>query len=392
MKKKVLLVSAGVSNSGHGLVYLTNLYQKISASITVFVPDDAKINLENFTPTDIYKSNIKFSSISREHFKIYGLLSPIIRGLSRMRLSIKFHQDLLIHLKSNHYDVVHILDSDYIAYIYLQNKISKTAKTVYTLHASDFELRGASFATIYKSIIKYFLRDALNKTSHVICHGVWMKDRLLNSFPVLKNKILAIDYPSNSYSHFNKNEIRSSLNLPENKIIISFIGMIRKDKKIEIALEAFSMLNDNYHLIVAGSLADYNESEIIDLIDDNNIKDRTSIKLGYLDKSEYENYFKASDIFLSTHSDKFPSASGPVSDARTFGIPVVVPPGGQLEQYVNQYNVGEVAFKHDVDSFKIACEKIGVGKLKKHENVIEVSNKLSWDNFSKKHLNVYENL
>ena len=104
---------------------------------------------------------------------------------------------------------------------------------------------------------------------------------------------------------------------------------------------------------------------------------------------EYEDNFKASDIFLSTHSDSFPSASGPVSDARSYGVPVVVPPKGQLEMYVNINKVGQVANSHNAKDFADACLLVNSNIDQYKNNVIKVSQSLSWESFVNRHISIY---
>ena len=71
-----------------------------------------------------------------------------------------------------------------------------------------------------------------------------------------------MDYPSNEFDEYDKKKIREKLALPKNKIVISFLGMIRKDKKIEIAINIMRKLPEKYHLLIAGVLADYKEQDI----------------------------------------------------------------------------------------------------------------------------------
>lgn len=388
---KVLLVSSSVSNLGHGNVYLKNIYKYLKGIDTdVFVPNDAILEHTKIEVNKIYKSDLNFSKLSRQNYTKYGKLGMIKRGFDRLINGINFHNDLVKHLKVKNYDVVHILDSEYISYWYLCKKIKKfPIKLVYTLHASDFNLQSFSIGSMYKYLVKSMLKTSFNNTSHVVCHGEWIKDRLVLAFPKIKNKISGIDYPSNAYSQIDKVKLKAELGIPLDKTIISFLGMIRRDKKIEVAIHAIKYLPDNFHFVIAGSLSDYNREQIEDLIKEAEIEKKVTKTLKYLTEKEYENNFKASDIFLSTHSDSFPSASGPVSDARSFGVPVVVPPKGQLEKYVNINKVGQVAQNHNPKDFAEACIVVNRNIDFYKDNVIKASKSLSWKSFVDKHIDIY---
>ena len=232
---KILLVSSSVSNKGHGIIYLTKLAEHLSTEldVKVFVPRDSKLSSPVFKKKEnIIKSIVDCSITSREKYIKYGKFGLVIRGVNRLSTGISFFKSLIRHLKDNKYDVVHILDSEYISFIYLITKVSgfKETRFVTTIHASDFNFQSLSLSTIYKSIVAFFLKKVLNKVSYVICHGNWIKERLIVAFPDIKEKILGINYPSNEFEWYDKNLIREKLNISKNDKIVSFLGMIRRDK------------------------------------------------------------------------------------------------------------------------------------------------------------------
>lgn len=391
--KKILLVSPSTSNSGHGVVYLTKLYENISKeqNVKVFVPCDTKLDPLNFKPTDLIKSKVGFSSISREKYAKYGKLGQFKRGFNRLKAGVSFFKTLLEYLRKEKFDVIHILDAEYVSYIYLSKKLSKVQETklVYTIHASDFNFQSISISTLYKSIIAGYLRKALSNTSYIVCHGEWIKDRLTKSFPNIERKITGYNYPSDEYKNFDKIAIRKELGISENIKIISFLGMIRRDKRIEFAFEVLKLLPKDYKMLVAGSLSDYKKEQIESLIREMQIQEKIISDFRYLTLEEFDHYFKAGDIFLSTHSDKFPSASGPVSDSRTYGLPVVVTPGGQLEQYVNREKVGITPEGSKPEDFAEAITNLFDNIDLYKRNVRHASKKFSWESFSRKHMEIY---
>mgnify|MGYP005998060989 FL=1 len=113
---KVLLVSGSVSSSGHGTVYLKNIHKNLEDIDTdVFVPNDAILTDTNIDIDRIHKSDLNFSKVSRQNYVKYGKLGMVKRGFDRVSNGIKFHKDLVKYLKTKNYDVVHILDSEYIS-------------------------------------------------------------------------------------------------------------------------------------------------------------------------------------------------------------------------------------------------------------------------------------
>ncbi|GAA0714315.1 glycosyltransferase family 4 protein [Aquimarina litoralis] len=393
---KILLVSPSTSNSGHGVIYLTKLYENIAKKhqVKVYVPNDTKLKSDDFNGGDLIKSTIEFSFTSREKYAKYGKLGQIIRGFNRLRTGISFFKGLLEFVEKEKFDVIHVLDAEYVSYIYLANRIKNIlgTKLIYTIHASDFNFQSISVSTIYKSIVGRFLKKALVNTDYVVCHGDWIKERLVKSFPKIEQKILGYNYPSNEYKEYNKAEIRNKLGIDQEAKIISFLGMIRRDKRIEFAFEVIKLLPQEYKLLVAGSLSDYKEEYIRKMMKEMGIEEKVISDFRYLSLEEFDYYFKAGNIFLSTHSDKFPSASGPVSDSRTYGLPVVVTPGGQLEQYVNAEKVGIAPNGSSPQDFVDAIEDIFGNEDLYTKKVIEASKRFSWESFANKHVEVYEKI
>ena len=391
--KKILLVSPNTSNSGHGVVYLTKLYEYLSkqCDVHVFVPQDTKIDINLFKKDNVIKSTVGFSFISREEYTKYGKFGQVIRGFNRLKTGKTFYKTLLNYLSNNEYDIVHVLDSEYLSFIYFARRM-KTVELIYTIHASDFNFQSFSLSTIYKSVVAVFLKKALSLTAHIVCHGEWIKNRLLISFPNIKGKISSFIYPSDEYKKYNKTKVREKLKVDKGTVLISFLGMVRRDKRIEVALDTIKLLPNKYKLLIAGSLADYSLKDINNLIEEKNVSDRIIRDFRYLTDLEFKDYFMASDVFLSTHDPNFPSASGPVSDARTYGLPVVVTPGGQIDQYVHSEKVGVVSQGSEASNYSDAIIKL-YDRIETFEgNVIRASHDFSWQSFSNAHMALYNEI
>lgn len=389
---KILLVSSSAGNLGHGLKYLEMLHFHLSKeeNVSIFVPND--VDLPKTLQIEQVKSPVSFAFTSREKYLRFGSLAQLVRGFDRLKYGILFFKTLISHVKNENYDIVHILDSEYISLIYCLNKAKqvRNSKFVITIHASDFGFENLTISTIYKSTIAFFLKKSFNNVIGVVCHGEWIKKRLLKTFPNIKGKIVAFDYPSSSYNDYGKTITEDLFDKYGDSRIVLFIGMIRKDKRIELALDTIQQLPNNYKLLIAGSLSDYTIAEIEKLIDDRGIGSKVETVFKYLTNEEFETYFRLGDVFLSTHSDKFPSASGPVADSRTYGLPVVVAKGGQLEEYVNREKVGLVAQESTAVGFSNSVLEVVENISFFKRNVINASNKFSWESFGKVHLALYK--
>lgn len=393
-KKNILLVSFISSNQGHGRIYLKKIYENISQSLRVkiFVPNDFIEIKENINFNDIVKSKIGFRETERKNFKNFGIFSQIFRGFKRLKLSFKIYNDLLKYVKVNSFKSIHILDSEYISLIYFILRFSKinNSKLFVTIHPSNFKFKELNFSSFYKSLIRPFLNYSFKYVAGVVCHGNWIKEKLLDSFPSLNQKIIGLIYPSFKYVEFDKLSVRNKYRVPcENKVVL-FIGMIRKDKNIETALKVISLLPADFTLIIAGSLSDYSREDIDVLIDNYSVRDKVRLDFRFLEQKEFQNYFCLSDVLLSCHNKSFKSGSGPVSDARSFGLPVVVSPYGQVADYVKQTKVGLVSESFNALDFVNAIIEVLNSQEEIGSKIIEASYFYSWEEFSKKHIEFYK--
>ena len=127
------------------------------------------------------------------------------------------------------------------------------------------------------------------------------------------------------YSHFGQKKTREEaerrLGLKKGKKNLLFFGLIRSYKGLDILLEAFGMLPDDYQLIIAGepygSFDRY--QQIIDSLPG---KDRIFTDLRYIKDSEVTDYFSAADLAVLPYRSA--TQSGISSVSYHFEVPMVV--------------------------------------------------------------------
>ena len=146
------------------------------------------------------------------------------------------------------------------------------------------------------------------------------------------------------YSHFgarkDRLEAEDKLGLVHGKKNLLFFGLIRTYKGLDILLEAFRMLPDEYQLIIAGepygSFEKY--QKIIDSIPG---KDRISMNLKYIKDSEVTDYFSAADVAVLPYRSA--TQSGISSVSYHFEVPMIVTDVGGLKETIGERGTGLVA-------------------------------------------------
>ncbi len=185
-------------------------------------------------------------------------------------------------------------------------------------------------------LTKYFLKGSTGCVT--LCEAV-SKD-LLRIRPDARHTVI----PHPLYSHFgakkNRTEAEAGLGLAPGKKNILFFGLIRTYKGLDILLEAFGKLSDEYQLIIAGepygSFDKYRE--IIDRIPG---KDRIFMDLKYIKASEVTNYFSAADVAVLPYRSA--TQSGISSVSYHFEVPMIVTDVGGLKEAIGDTGTGLLA-------------------------------------------------
>ena len=237
-------------------------------------------------------------------------------------------------------------------------------------------------------LTKYFLKGSTGCIT--LCEAV--SHELLEIKP--NARFTVIQHPL--YSHFGdkKERIESEkrLGLKPGKKNLLFFGLIRKYKGLDILLEAFGKLNDEYQLIIAGepygSFDPY--QEIIDRLPS---KDRIYKNLKYIKDSEVTDYFSAADLAVLPYRSA--TQSGISSVSYHFEVPMIVTDVGGLKETIGEKGTGLVSSECSPEAIKNAIERYFSDPLIAKtciECIRKEKERLSWKSFAEKLIEFTEQL
>ncbi len=227
-------------------------------------------------------------------------------------------------------------------------------------------------------LTRYFLKGSTGCVT--LCEAV-SKD-LLKINPEVRYTVI----PHPLYSHFGEKKDRTvaedRLGLAHGKRNILFFGLIRTYKGLDILLEAFGKLSDEYQLIIAGepygSFDKY--QEIIDRIPG---KDRIFMDLKYIKDSEVTNYFSAADVAVLPYRSA--TQSGISSVSYHFEVPMIVTDVGGLREAIGDTGTGLVAPECTPEAVLDEIQKYFADPSIKEgciENIRLEKERLSWKTFA----------
>lgn len=187
------------------------------------------------------------------------------------------------------------------------------------------------------------------------------------------------------YTHFgarkDREEAIRALGLDPSRKTLLFFGLIREYKGLDILLEAFRRLPEDYQLIVAGepygSFEKYQK-----IIDRAGYGDRISLTLEYIKDSRVKDFFSASDLAVLPYRSA--TQSGISSVSYHFEVPMVVTDVGGLKETIGERGTGLVATSPSPEAvYEEILRYFSDPALKESciENIRKEKVRLSWMNF-----------
>jgi len=178
--------------------------------------------------------------------------------------------------------------------------------------------------------------------------------------------------------------------------IFLFFGILRRDKGIEYFFKAISLLkNKDFKVLIAGSLFDYQESDILNLIEKLRIKDKVFLKLGYINQKEVYFYFYASDTLVLPYIKIYTGGSGPLlKEAAVCKIPSIVSNVSEMGRLVKRNKMGLIAEPENPESLaekmKEFLEMPEKQRKELGENAFKVAN--TWQKMAKEYSEFYQEI
>jgi len=150
-------------------------------------------------------------------------------------------------------------------------------------------------------------------------------------------------------------EARNTLGIPDNLIVILFFGSMFFGKGIDILLDAFDLLPENYFLLVASGSATLNMD-----IDKERFVGKRKMHLDtFVEESEVPTVFSASDIVCMPYRESYlDGTSGVLVQSALSGKPICVPNIPPFNEIVREFVIGSSFIPSDFTALANALKEI----------------------------------
>ncbi|WP_378950795.1 glycosyltransferase family 4 protein [Pelosinus sp. sgz500959] len=263
----------------------------------------------------------------------------------------------------------------FIRYIYWMNKIKRIIEeenpdVVHFIYG-DFFYRyfgiGLSWLKKYKIIMtfhhirrSYFRDISLKRIFKLISNGVVHTDSLYYDMQQIGIKnIEHIKYPHMGLQiKESQAEAQSTLRFTaDGRKVLLALGGTRKDKGLDILLDALKQITIPFHLLIAGQENDFDRKYIETNL--GSYISQTTMILKFLSDEEFERCILAADFIVLPYRRGFDGASGPLIEGVARGKIVIGPEHGSIGQTIKNYHLGYIFKTEDVDSLaKTICDAL----------------------------------
>jgi glycosyltransferase involved in cell wall biosynthesis len=186
------------------------------------------------------------------------------------------------------------------------------------------------------------------------------------------------------FDHFGERieqkEAKQQLDIDTDKTTLLFFGLIRDYKGLDLLIDAMSLLDNSYQLIIAGECyGDFGKYQ--QQIDASPAKTRIKAMNRYIDDNEVPILFSASDLLVTPYRSA--TQSGVIPIAYHFELPVLVTDVGGLRETVEKPGTGLVCQPQPESLAEGIRKYVQLEKEVFIKNIRQEKQNLSWEVFAK---------
>lgn len=292
---------------------------------------------------------------------------------------------------------------------------------IVTLHEFEgpylFSSKGALGGMGLKELVRFLLsggplkdcklRALLTWSDSIIVTNETHLRHLKKEFPDQKSKFRRIPLGTPLYlapnPRFDQLAFRREKGLTDSTILLSYFGFLRRDKKLELLLQAIRELSDREYkvkLLVLTSIGDVVETEdtyleeLQILTRELNLQDKVIWK-DYLPPQEVVDYLSCSDICVLPYESGVSERRTSFISAISLGLPVITSTGPEGDSVSPDFKDGiniRLIFPNDLDQLCAAIIELVESKpLREHlsEEAKKLSQRFSWDQIVDETMSVY---
>lgn len=331
-------------------------------------------------------------------------LKSTFRGLALILANLRVLLRLLSVYRKNRFDVVHFFDYELLSTVLLLKLFQvflrlRLNPLFIVVHAPDPSLQGHKnfLYTLYGKLSRPMRKNLLSNYPKVItAHGTWESGELERLLGLSSSHQAIVSVPYGTEIVLNppsREDARKKLGIAYNGILLLFFGMLRRDKGIELLIEAMGKVEQECILLLAGMPFDIKEEEVQNLVEVNHCQDRILLHLHYIPDMDIPHYFAAADALILPYRSFYMGAAGPMKTGFGYSKPIIASRVRDLAYHMDAAAIGISMAPDRSDSIKEAIEsflRLPVSTRKEmSENSASLAEGCSWTVVAKHFSDIY---
>lgn len=372
---KVFIVNPGMVND---YVYeLASSMHKNNHSVYLFGSDDYGERQKIFCNFNYYNHFLNVEKIKLRRLK------KVLKGL--LYIYLQFY--LLKSIIKEKPDIIHLqwCRIPIIDYIFI-SLFSKYSKIIFTLHNTTVNHGEKSISA---GLFSFGYKKFLRKTTKIIVHTEYSKNKFKLDYPEFANKIMVIPHGMLTFPKKIKNKFNFKFN--QNKVLL-FFGHIERYKGLDILVEAMSHLKHNNLILLVAGKANIELDSLKNRVNELSITSKIHWHTKFIDDADVEEIYGYSDLVILPH--RHIDQSGILMSAINFCKPVVASNTGGFSEIIENGKHGFLFKPEDpIDLSKKIIEIIEANKFKEvNKNMIALKDSWpTWDKISLETIEIYKN-
>jgi glycosyltransferase involved in cell wall biosynthesis len=374
----VVCPGGGTGISLYNYNLLKALKKRFNVNIRVLTSRDYEFpGIKEFSSV-VYLTNRFYSKYKKGFLKKLGTFFWVFYFYLKLFSRFFFSKEIII-FQRNFYFI------DFIFNFIIRNN-NKLVLIVHDVFPLNF--------VISKKIDTLFLKVSYKTYDRFVVHSEESKRELHEFFGIPLDRIYVIEHGIMMPHEINPNELKDFIlkyQISKYKKVLLFFGVVRKNKGINVLMEAIKEINPNdYQLVIAGKGDEDITNYINDFISKNKLGDNIIFINRFIKEQEIPLLFNIADVSVLPYTF-FHSQSGVLAQSISYLIPVVVTDVGAMKEIVSKYNIGLIAPAHNA---KLLAERIKDVMYNEnnyfYENLKKCRGDLLWENVVEKYGDLIE--
>lgn len=383
-----LYVCQGLALEGHRVTLITT---RIDAANYLSSP--LKFNIIEAGPS-------RLRAFRRRGAALEGLL----RGLSLVWDNLRVLIRLLRVVRKESYDAIQFFDYEPVT-TYLLFRIGsilsrgRIPPIFFIVQGADPSLQGNSnlLYQLYGKLSRPALKRLLSRYGRaILADGLWPPGELESLIGLTGGTPPLVSVPHGPIFEDKprpRDVARRALELNYDGPLMLFFGMLRKDKGVDLLIEAMGKIKGECKLMLAGMPFDLSREAIQKMLFENGCGDRIITDLRYVPQEMIADYFSAADAVVFPYRSYYTGTVGPLNTVLSFGKPVIGSRVRDLGVYFKQARIGIPVEPDSAESLSAAIDRFLLLTPSEIETFAEngrrLAGKYSWAGLAKRFTEVY---